>query len=213
MVSKAKKSAYRKTSNEIIKNFKKRNIEAFYCDDFDELHKKVQELIEDGSSIGFGGSETIKETGILDMLRKGNYELLDRSMAKTPDEVRNTYLKHFDSDVFLMSSNAITVDGELVNIDGNANRVACLCFGPKKVLVIAGMNKVVKTVEDGIDRIRLNACPPNAARLNLKTPCGVKGVCAECKSDECMCCQIVVTRMSRDAERIKVILVGEEVGY
>ncbi|MGN0382809.1 MAG: lactate utilization protein [Eubacterium sp.] len=213
MTASAKKAAYKKMSKGLIENLGKRNIEAFYCDNCIEVLDKVKELVPEGSSIGWGGTETFKETGVLDMLKKGNYILNDRSCAKTPEEVREIYLKHFDSDFFFMSSNAITLDGELVNIDGNANRVACLCYGPKKVIMIVGMNKVVKTVEDGIDRIRVNSCPPNAARLNLKTPCGVTGNCAECLSDQCMCCQIVVTRMTRNKDRIKVILIGEELGF
>ena len=112
-----------------------------------------------------------------------------------------------------MSTNAITTDGELINIDGRANRVSFLCYGPENVLVIAGMNKVVTDVESGLKRVRLTACPPNAVRLNKKTPCAVNGVCGNCYGEDCICSQFVVTRRSGVKNRIKVILVGEELGY
>ena len=117
------------------------------------------------------------------------------------------------ADYFLMSTNAITMDGELVNIDGRSNRVSCLCWGPQNVIIIAGMNKVALDVESALKRVRNFAAPPNAVRLNKNTPCAQTGKCADCYSPDCICSQIVITRRSSTPNRIKVILVGEELGY
>ena len=198
----------------MIKNFKKRNIDAYYCNTSAEAVTLAMELMKDGGFVGMGGTETVKETGLLDAVKSAAHlNFIDRSLAKTPEEKRAIYLQSFQSNYYLMSSNAITVDGELINIDGNGNRVACLIYGPEQVLVLAGMNKVVESVESGIERIGTHAAPPNAARLGTKTPCGVLGHCGDCHSDDCMCCQIVVTRHSRQNGRIKVILIGEGFGY
>ena len=123
------------------------------------------------------------------------------------------YLKHVSSDYILMSSNEVTENGELINIDGNGNRVSCLIKGPKNVIVIAGMNKIASSVDEGIHRTFNMAAPPNAERLGLSTPCGRFGKCVDCFDEQCMCSQIVITRMSRQRGRIKIILVGEELGY
>ena len=150
-----------------------------------------------------------------ELVKEGNYHLIDRSVAKNFDEQREIFSKAVLSDYFLMSSNAITLDGELINIDGTGNRVACLSYGPKHVIMIVGMNKVVNDVEDGIKRVRNFASPPNTLRLGLKTPCSMTGRCGDCYGDTCICSQIVVTRrqsaMMKD--RVKVILVGESLGY
>ena len=131
----------------------------------------------------------------------------------TPEEEKEIKARMINSDYFLMSTNAITTDGELINIDGRANRVSFLCYGPENVIVIAGMNKVVTDVESGLKRVRLTACPPNAVRLNKKTPCAVNGECGNCYGEDCICSQFVVTRRSGVKNRIKVILIGEELGY
>ena len=148
-----------------------------------------------------------------DELKKSDYILYDRSSAVTPEERTAMYGKIVTSDYFFMSSNAITLNGELVNIDGNGNRVACLIAGPKNVIVIAGMNKIVPDVESGIARVRNMAAPPNTVRLGRKTPCAELGRCADCLTPDCICCQTVITRKSSVPNRIKVILVGEELGY
>lgn len=208
-----KKQAYETLANTIIKKFEIRGIEGYYCQDKGEALKKALSLIEKGSSITWGGSETMKEIGIFEAIRNGDYVLYDRDKAKTPEEKRELYGKAVTADYFLMSSNAITHDGQLVNIDGNGNRVACLICGPQNVIVVAGMNKVVKDVEEGISRVQNVASPPNAVRLNRNTGCHELGKCVNCLSDDCMCCQVVVTRKSQVKNRIKVILVGEELGY
>lgn len=209
-----KQQAYKTLANTMIKNFAKRNMEAFYCETKEDAKALAMELMKDGGSVGMGGSETVKEIGLLDEIKcSQGLKFIDRSIATTPEERKAIFLETMAADYFLMSSNAITVDGELVNIDGNSNRLACLLHGPEHVIVIAGMNKVVDDVDSGIERVGLHAAPPNAARLNTKTPCAALGHCGDCHSADCMCCQIVITRHSRHTGRIKVILVGEELGF
>ncbi len=208
-----KKQSYETLAKGIIQKLSLRAMEGYYCKDKGEALEKVLSLIEKGSSITWGGSESIKQVGILDAIANGDYELFDRATAKTPEEQRAFFGKAVTADYFLMSTNAITHDGELVNIDGNGNRVACLIHGPQNVIVVAGMNKVVKDVEAGIQRSHDEAAPPNSVRLDLDTGCRQFGKCVDCLKEDCMCCHVVVTRKSRVKNRIKVILVGEELGY
>lgn len=209
-----KQQAYKTLATSMIKNFAKRNIEAFYCETKEDARALALDLMKDGGSVGMGGSETVKEIGLVDAVKNTEgLRFIDRSVATTPEERKAIFLETMAADYFLMSSNAITIEGELVNIDGNSNRLACLLHGPEHVLVIAGMNKVVEDVDSGIQRVGLHAAPPNAARLNTKTPCAALGHCGDCHSSDCMCCQIVITRHSRHNGRIKVILVGEDLGF
>lgn len=209
-----KQKAYQALGNTMIKNFKKRNMEAYYCEDCKSAVELAMELMKDGGTVGMGGTETVKEMGLLDAVKAAeNLEFIDRDVAKTPEEKKEIFFKTMQCDYFLMSSNAVTVDGELVNIDGNGNRVACLIHGPEQVIVLAGMNKVVEGVDSGIERVGIHAAPPNAARLGTRTPCAALGHCGDCHSEDCMCCQIVITRHSRHKGRIKVILIGEELGF
>lgn len=208
-----KQIAYENLANTIIKNMEKRRMEGYYCHTKEEAVKKVLELIPEGSSIGWGGSVTLTETGVMDALNQGNYRMIDRMAGKTPEEVKKINAEIFGSDFFLMSSNAITIDGELVNIDGRANRVSYLCFGPENVIIVAGMNKIVHNVEAGIARTHNVAAPPNTVRLNRNTPCAKTGKCGDCYSPDCICGQVVITRLSMVPNRIKVVLVGEELGF
>ncbi len=208
-----KKDTFRLTAQEIIKNLEKRNMEGFYCEDSNELCKKVLDIMEDGASIAWGGSESVKECGLMDAIVTGKYNLIDRTQAVTPEEQRAMYAKIVMSDYFLMSTNAITLEGELVNIDGNGNRVAALIHGPEHVIIVVGMNKITKDVEAAYKRVKTIACPANAVRLDRKIPCAYTGVCADCLAPECFCNQIVITRRSGHTGRIKVFLVGEELGY
>ena len=155
----------------------------------------------------------MKEIGLMDWLQESECDVIDRTAFSSVEEEKAIKAKMINADYFLMSTNAITLDGELVNIDGRANRVSFLCYGPEHVLVIAGMNKVVTDVETGIKRVRDIASPPNALRLNKNTPCAKNGRCGDCFLEDCMCSQIVITRRSGVKGRIKVILVGEELGY
>lgn len=208
-----KKTALSRQAESIIKNLEKRNMEGYYFETSSACVEAILASIPSGSIIGWGGSESLKECGLMDAIHNGSYELLDRSAAKTPDESRQIYARTVLADYFLMSTNAITLGGELVNIDGNGNRVACLIQGPSNVIIVAGMNKVVPGIDSGIGRIRSTACPANAIRLQRNLPCAATGVCHDCFSPECFCCQVVVTRRSMHPGRIKVYLVGEELGY
>lgn len=204
---------YQKQASSIIKKLELRNMEGYFCHTSKEAKEKVFELIADNSSISWGGSETLKGMGILEELNKRNYKIYSKANCKTPEEIREIYLKAFDVDYYLMSTNAITLEGELVNIDGNGNRVAALVYGPKNVIIVVGMNKVVKDETAAIERVRSIAAPPNAIRLNLNTPCSTTGKCHDCTHEQTICCQTVITRFSRIPKRIKVILVGEILGF
>uniref|UniRef100_UPI004056BE60 lactate utilization protein n=1 Tax=Acetatifactor sp. TaxID=1872090 RepID=UPI004056BE60 len=208
-----KQKYYENAAATIIKNLEKRQMEGYYCATSKEAVEKALELMPEGASIAWGGSMTLSETGLMDVIRSADYELIDRETAKTPEEQRRLYGDICCADFFLMSTNAITLDGELINIDGRGNRVAFLCFGPQNVIILAGMNKVVSDVQSGIQRVRDVASPPNTVRLNKNTPCAVTGRCGNCFSPDCICSQIVITRRSGIPGRIKVILVGEELGY
>ena len=208
-----KELANQNLANTIIKNLAKKNLEGYYCATSAEAVEKALSLMPEGSSVTWGGSMTLTECGLMDALKTANYEIIDRDTAKTPEEARIMYGKQVMADYYLMSSNAITMDGELVNIDGRANRVSCLCWGPQNVIVIAGMNKVTPDVESALKRVRNFAAPPNTVRLNKNTPCSQTGKCADCYSPDCICSQVLITRRSSTPNRIKVILVGEELGY
>ena len=208
-----KQLAFQSAAESIIKNLEKRNMEGYFFETSAECVKAITDLIEEDSQISWGGSESIKECGLLDALKKGNYTLIDRLTAKSPEESRELYVKAALSDYYLMSTNAITMDGELINIDGNGNRVACLIHGPKHIIIVAGMNKVVSDVEAGYARVRDIATPANTKRLNKNTPCFHTGRCGDCLSPECICNQVVITRRSGHPGRIKVFLVAEDLGY
>lgn len=208
-----KSQSYENQANSIIKNLKKRNMQGYYCETGAKALELVKSILPKGSTVTNGGSETLAETGIMDLIRSGDYDYIDRKSAKTPEESRALYGRIVTADYFLMSTNAITKEGELINTDGIGNRVACLINGPEHVLVIAGMNKVVLNLEDGIRRVQNIAAPPNSIRVGSKTPCSVTGFCGNCQSTDCICCQTVITRRSMKPDRITVILVGEEYGF
>jgi len=208
-----KQQNYENLADTLIDKFNQRGIEGYYCENKEEALLMAKRFLTPGCSVSFGGSETLIEIGLIDELECSDYVLYDRRRAKTPEEKSLLYSKTVLADYFFMSSNAITLDGQLVNIDGAGNRVACLITGPKNVIIIAGMNKIVTDVNNGIERIRNMASPPNVVRLGLQTPCAKIGRCANCLTDDCICCEIVITRKSRTPGRIKVILVGEELGY
>jgi len=207
------KESYNVKSATIIKNLKKRHMDGYYCETKEEAKELVMSLIKQDDVVSWGGTSTIDEMGIKETLRNKNIQVIDRDTAKTPEERKQLMKNALTADVFLASTNAITMNGELVNIDGSGNRLAAYCYGPDSVVVVAGMNKVVRDLESAMKRVRTDACVPNAIRFNLKTPCAVTGICAECLSDETICSQILVTRNSKPDNRIKVILVGEELGF
>lgn len=209
-----KLQAWKNQAETIIKNLEKRNMEGYFAETKEEAVRIIMEcFLTPGTSVCFGGSMTLKESGLMDAIEQSDCIVYDRTTAKTPEEMRDMKAKMINSDYFLMGTNAITIDGELVNIDGFANRVSFLCYGPEHVIVLAGMNKVVSGVEDGVRRVRDVASPPNTVRLNKNTPCAVTGRCGDCYSEDCICSQLVITRRSGVKNRIKVILVAEELGY
>ena len=199
---------------QMIKCLNRRNMEAFYCPTAEDAVRKVSELVEDGNTVAWGGSMTIRDLGIPEMLRsRGTLEVLDRDLLDKPEEVRELYLRSFSADVYLTSANAISEDGVIVNIDGNGNRVAAITWGPKKVVFVIGMNKVAQTVEAALTRARSVASPINAHRLNINTPCLKDGVCHNCNSPESICSYVHFLRNSRNKGRHVVVLVGEDLGY
>ena len=209
-----KEQYYEITAGKLIENFKKRQIDAYYCTNAKEAGELALKFVEPGMTVSNGGSVTIEECGILKALeQREDITFLDRRKAKDPDEYSEILHKAFMSDVYFMSSNAITLDGILVNIDGLGGRTGCLIYGPKTVVVVAGMNKVCTDVDAAYKRVKNTASPPNALRLNRNTPCAVNGRCSDCLSPDCMCSYTVITRRSMVPWRIKVILVGEELGF
>lgn len=209
----AKEQYYENAANTIIKNLEKRQMEGYYCRTSEDAVKKALELMPAGSSVGWGGSMTLTESGLMDAVKKGDYVIHDRETAKTKEDQKEMYAKILNSDFFLMSTNAITMDGQLVNIDGRGNRISFLCYGPEQVVIVAGMNKVEADVDIAMKRVRNVASPKNTVRLNKNTPCAATGKCGDCLSPDCICAQMLVTRFSIVPGRIKVILVGEELGY
>lgn len=208
-----KQTFYENQAKSIIHKLEARKMEGYYCPDKESAKAKVLELVGPNKKVvTYGGSMSLDEIGVKESVEEAGHDLLRREKYVTPEEKRECFAKQTLADVFMMSTNAITLDGELVNIDGSGNRVACLSFGPNEVIVVAGMNKVVSNVEEGIARSRNFAAPPNTVRLGCDTPCAKIGQCGNCLNDT-ICCQIVVTRASRVPGRIKVILVGEELGY
>lgn len=207
------KESYKIKSATIIKNLQKRNMEGYYCGTKEEAKELVMSLIKKDDVVSWGGTFTIDEIGVKEALINNDIKVIDRDTAKTPEERTKMMKAALTSDVFLTSTNAITMNGELVNIDGAGNRLAAFCYGPDSVIVVAGMNKVVRDVESGMKRVRTDACVPNAIRYNLNTPCAITGICAECTTSETICSQILVTRYSKPKNRFKVILVGEKLGF
>ena len=194
----------------VIKGLESRNMSGYYAATAEEALKKALELIPKGSSVTMGGCMSAQEIDLVDELKKGDYNFIDRYAE---EDQRAAMLKAYDVDVYLASANAMTDDGVLVNIDGNSNRVSAIAYGPKKVVFIVGMNKVCGDVDHAMKRARNVAAPINVQRFGLKTPCAATGKCMDCKSPDTICCQFMITRYSRHAGRIHVILVGEPLGF
>ncbi|VBB08157.1 Hypothetical protein LUCI_3422 [Lucifera butyrica] len=197
-----------------ISCLEKHNILGFYVKDENELLKKVKELIKEDSVVGVGDSMTLFETGVIDLLRNGKYRFLDKYKdGITREEKDQLYRNIFSADTFLSSTNALTEEGELFNIDGNGSRVAPMIYGPRQVIIVAGINKIVKNIEEAEKRVRNYTAPLDAKRLNKKTPCVSLGYCIDCKSEERICNSFVTIKRQFINGRIKVIIVGKELGY
>ena len=197
---------------DIISNLKSRRFEASYFTDRHEAISYVLELIPEGVTCGTGGSVTLKELDILPKLAdKGvtvyNRELVSSDMVPTLNEYSRT------ADWFITSANAITRDGQIVNIDGRANRVGALIDGPQNIVIVAGTNKITSDIESAIERIRNIAAPPNAVRLGLNTPCRTDGVCSYCDSPECMCNVTAILHHPTRGKKVYLVIIDEKLGY
>ena len=206
------KKYYDKRGPVLVKNLKNRHFEAYYCSTKEEALEKALSLIPQEASVGWGGSVTCQQLGLLDAVRAGEYRVIDRDTAKTPQEREEALRQCLLADTFLTSANALSLDGQMVNIDGTGNRLAAICFGPRQVIVVAGMNKVEDTLEAAITRARTVAAPMNQQRFGFPNPCGATGSCGDCKSETCICNHILITRHCR-GQRIKFVLVGEDLGF
>lgn len=206
-----------------IENLEKNNMKPYFVETKEEVIPLVKSLIKKGESISHGGSETLKQTGLTALFKSGDYDYIDRSGLEG-EELRQSYIKAFGCDTYFTSSNAITENGELYNVDGNSNRVACIVYGPRQVIIVVGVNKIVADIKDAVARVKKHAAPPNTKRLDCKTPCAVTGkcislnnenslICDGCESPQRICCNYVVSAKQRHKDRIKVIIVNEGLGY
>lgn len=208
----SKQRYYEKRGKILVNNLKSRHFDAYYCATKEEALATALSLMPEGSSVGWGGAMSCEQIGLMDAIRSGNYKAFDREYCQ-PEDRERLDMDCLGADFFLTGANGLSLTGEMVNIDGTGNRVAAIVYGPKNVIVVAGMNKVEDTLESAITRARTVAAPMNQQRfLREKNPCTVTGSCADCKSETCICNQILVTRHCRPVGRIKFILVGEELG-
>ena len=208
-----------------MENLRRNKMEPYFCETSADARELVKTLIKKGDTISSGGSVTLKQTGVYDIITSSDYNYLDRSREGiTPEEIEEVYRKTFCADAFFTSTNALTENGELYNVDGNSNRVAAILYGPKSVIVVCGVNKLVKDISEAAYRVKTKAAPPNTVRLNKGTYCAKAGQCVSlnkeapelcdgCHSDGRICCNFVVCAQQRHINRIKVIIVNEELGY
>ncbi len=204
----------RKLAKKVIAGLKSRQMEGYFAETKEEALKKALELIPEGSTVTWGGTQSISEIGLKEAVIKGNYTVYNRDAEPTPEGKRAVMLKSYTCDYYLASTNAITEDGVLVNVDRNSNRVSSLAYGPAHVIMIVGMNKVTKDVDHALYRVRNVAAPTNAQRFtSARTPCLANGSCLNCKSPDSLCCNFLITRFSNVPGRMKIILVNEELGY
>ncbi len=197
-------------AQKVIKGLQSRNMTGYYAATKEEALSLALSLIPEGSNVTMGGGMSVHEIGLVKALKEGNYNFIDRDEY---EDKREAMLLAYDADVFLSSVNAMTEDGVLVNIVGNANRVSAIAQGPKKLVMIVGMNKVCNDVDGALKRARNVAAPSNAQRFGLSTPCSKTGACMNCKSPDTICCQFLITRFSRHKDRIHLILVNDNLGF
>ncbi|WP_244834120.1 lactate utilization protein [Clostridium sp. BJN0001] len=197
-----------------IDSLKKNNINGYYISSKEELIKKIKEIVPEGKTVASGGSMTLFETGVIDHLRSGRYNYLDRDKeGLSREDIQKIYREAFSSYCYFGSTNAITEDGEIYNVDGNGNRVAAMLFGPQKVILVVGVNKIVCSIEDAVKRLKTIAAPANAVRLNKKTPCASVGHCMNCNSSERICNEYTVIKRQSDDSRMHVLFLNEDLGY
>ena len=219
-----KKTALEKRIMKVGENLRRNNMEFYYAEKASDVRAIVEKIMPEGCTVTHGGCESMKACGIPELLNSGKYNYIDRSKAKTPEEVKQIYRDAFSADVYISSANAITEDGVLYNVDGNSNRVAAIAFGPDSVIIIAGYNKIVRNLEAAEVRVKTEAAPPNCVRLNCDTYCAENGECVSlakadreitdgCGTDSRICCNYLISARQRHKNRIKVIIVGEELGF
>ncbi|MDO5096626.1 MAG: lactate utilization protein [Peptostreptococcaceae bacterium] len=197
-----------------VEALKKNQMDGYYVHTAKEAIELVESLIVPGSTVSSGGSITLSEIGIDNLLRSGKYQFLDRARAGiTPEEAQMVMRQAFTADVYVCGSNAVTENGELFNIDGNGNRVAAITYGPKSVIIVVGYNKITTDIFEARERVKRIASPTNATRVKAKTPCITTGECSDCKAPDRICCTEVVTTFQRLPNRIKVIIVDEVLGF
>jgi len=207
-----------------ITNLRNNNMAAYYVETKDEVVPLLKTLMNEGETVTHGGSETLKECGVTELLNSGVYNYLDRSKAQSPEEVEEIYRKAYFADTYLASANAVTEGGLLFNVDGNSNRVSAILYGPKQVVFICGCNKIVHDLDEAVLRLKTVAAPKNTKRLKCATYCAKEGeclamgrdasyMCDGCRSPQRICCNYVVSALQRHKDRLKVIIVGEELGY
>jgi L-lactate utilization protein LutB len=219
------KTILMKRIGKVTKNLEQNNMQVHYVESKDEVVNKVTELLKEGDTVTVGGAQSLSESGVLGLLRSGKYNFLDRyEQGLSREDVEKIFIASFSSDAYICSSNAITENGELYNVDGNSNRVAAICYGPKSVIIIVGYNKIVRDLDDAVQRVKSIAAPANCDRLSSNTYCKEKGECMSflsdasdmasgCNSANRICCNYLVSAYQRKKDRIKVIIVGEELGY
>ena len=212
-MEKAMVDYFNKRGEILVKNLQKRHFEAYYCPTKEEALKQVMALLPEGSSVGWGGAISAAQVGVQAAVHGGNYRVIDRDSVSDPAEKNRLMRECFQADYFITGANALSLDGQMVNIDGNGNRVGMIVYGPKHIIVVAGMNKVCATLEDAVKRARTIAAPMNQQRFGLPNPCTCTGVCGDCLSETSICNQILITRNCKPAGRIKFVLVGEELGF
>ena len=212
-MEKATKAFYDKRGPVLVKNLQKHHFEAYYCSTKEEALQQILSLMPEGSSVGWGGAVSASQVGVQEAVHAGNYQVIDRDQFSDPAEKLRCMRECFNADFFITGANAISMDGQMVNIDGNGNRVGMIVYGPKNIIVVAGMNKVCATLEDAVKRARTVAAPMNQQRFGLNNPCTCTGVCADCHGESSICNQLLITRNSKPAGRIKFVLVGEELGF
>lgn len=224
-MDKSAKAILGKRISKVTKSLEKNNMQVHYIESKAAVVNKVAELLDEGDTVGVGGAMTLFESGVIDLLRSGKYKFLDRyEEGLSRDGLEKIFIESFSADVYICSSNAITENGELYNVDGNSNRVAAICYGPKSVIIIVGYNKIVRNLDAAVKRVKSIAAPANCDRLSCETYCKEKGECMSFLSDDSdmpsgcnsvnrICCNYVVSAYQRKKDRIKVIIVGEELGY
>lgn len=206
-----------------MENLEKNGIKPYYAESREDVVPLIKTLINNGESVSNGGSETLKQCKVFDLIKNGDYDFIDRTGLEG-EELRQAYIRAYGCDTYFCSSNAVTQRGELYNVDGNSNRVSCIVYGPRQVIMVVGKNKIVPTINDAVERVKKCAAPPNTVRLNLDTPCSKTGkcvslsnenslICDGCASNKRVCCNYVVSAKQRHKDRIKIIIVNEDLGY